>query len=160
MSFVKKNQLNSFLNKLNKSKNKMVDRVANLIATTGEEIAKSQYAGTSIVVSQTKINNGRFSIIAKGKGIIFKEFGTGVVGKASSYKGKLPSSGIPITGRWQYYYPSKFKAIVNGRQGWWTSLNGKGHFFVGNVAENQMFNTSKYLKEYIQKELKGDLKGD
>ena len=73
----------------------------------------------------------------------FFEFGTGEVGRGT-YPSEtyLPSSGVPITGDWEYYYPSDAKATVNGVKGWWWGAK----FVKGNKAEAEMWRTAEYIR--------------
>lgn len=102
----------------------------------------SQHGHSSITVSY---DNGGTSatIYAKGRAVAFFEFGTGEVGRGTYPDNtKLPSSGVPITGGWEYYYPSEAKQTVNGVKGWhWGAA-----FVKGNKAEAEMWRTSQYIR--------------
>ena len=104
----------------------------------------SDYGHSSITVEYE--NQGTTATIyAKGRAVAFFEFGTGEYA-SGSYKGKLPQSGVPITGNWEYYYeepPSGRKAILSGVKGWFW----KGNFVTGNKAEAEMWETSQYIRE-------------
>ncbi len=154
MSFVKRNDLGRFANKLYKiGTNNLANTTTELLADKGKEIAREQYKGTTISVDSI-VNNNTATIIANGKQVAYLEYGTGLIGKGT-YKGNLPTNGVPITGNWEYYYDSPHKVIENGKQGWYL---GK-IFTEGRVAGNQMFNTAKSLREYVRNgELSSNLK--
>lgn len=83
------------------------------------------------------------TIYAKGNAVAFFEFGTGEYARGT-YQGNLPQSGVPITGKWEYYYDSEHKTENKyGVKGWtW------GRAFVkGNPAEAEMWETSQYIRE-------------
>lgn len=164
MPFVVKNNLNSFIDKITTKADvrKLSQNAISLIAENGENIAKEQYAGTNITVSSDTRKNG-VSINASGQDVLYMEFGTGRVGEHSGYPhDKLPKQGIPITGSWQYYYPSKYKRTskTTGDEGWFHRFSGekKAQFIVGQVSGKQMFYTSQQLREYIKHNLVRDLR--
>lgn len=84
-------------------------------------------------------------IYAKGNAVAFFEFGTGEYAKGT-YQGNLPQSGVPITGNWEYYYPSKHKGEKNGIKGWFLD-EGQKKFLKGNPAEAEMWETSQYIRQ-------------
>ena len=151
-SCVKKNNLNRYLQKLkNIAKIDYAETVASIIADKGVEIAKAEYAVTSKHTKVTSEKKGsKATVVASRKGLTFIEYGTGLVGQGT-YDGKLPTSGVPITGNWEYYYDSPHKK--NG--GWYFGNT----FTEGRVAGMQMYRTAKSLGEYVKKgELVEDLK--
>lgn len=90
-------------------------------------------------------NSGkRATISANGEQVAFYEFGTGRVGE-NTYQGTTPSDGVPITGEWKYYYPSKAKITVKstGDEGWWWDNT----FHKGITAEAQMWKTSQFIRQ-------------
>ena len=102
----------------------------------------SQYGHSSVTVSYEN-HGSTATIFANGNAVAFFEFGTGEVGRGS-YPSEtyLPSSGVPITGDWEYYYPSDAKATVNGVKGWWWGAK----FVKGNKAEAEMWRTAEYIR--------------
>lgn len=156
MGFVKRNNLERYANRLYKISSKNVaNQTVELLADKGKTIAEKEYTGTSISVTN-EINDNVAQVIANGNQVAYLEYGTGVIGDGT-YKGKLPTSGVPITGEWQYYYlPSNSKAVKDGKKGWYLK---NGAFIEGRIAGNQMFNTAKSLREYVRsKDLARDLK--
>ena len=108
----------------------------------------AQYGHSKIIVSYEPHGN-RATISAKYAGksekspIAFFEFGTGEVGRGTyPSESYLPSSGVPETGSWVYYYPSKHKQTQSGVKGWkWGAK-----FVKGNKAEAEMWRTSEYIR--------------
>lgn len=119
----------------------------------------SQYGHSSVTVSYENHGNTA-TIFANGNAVAFFEFGTGEVGRGT-YPSEtyLPSSGVPITGDWEYYYQSDAKATINGVKGWWWGAK----FVKGNKAEAEMWRTAEYIrrkahiiiKNYFQSESGG-----
>lgn len=119
------------------------------ILETGEEIAKSKYAGKGISV-YTDANEYNGEIIANGEHVAYLEYGTGVRGKGS-YQGELYDDQISFTPTnqpggnnetitldgWTYNYRKEALG--------WTEKD-----YVGQVAGQQMFDTSEELIDYIE----------
>lgn len=87
------------------------------------------------------------TIIAEGNEVAFFEFGTGDVGKGTyPDETKLPTTGVPLTEGWVYYYeepPSSAKRTSHGVRGWF--FNKK--FQTGNRAEAEMWKTSQFIQQ-------------
>ena len=114
-----------------------------LICKEAQRYAEEQYAQygrTDVTVSYD--NNGTLATIyANGTQVAFYEFGTGRVGDGT-YSGILPSSGVPITDEWKYYYPNEAtKRTSNGVEGWFHA----GTFQRGIRAEEEMWKTSQFI---------------
>lgn len=123
--------------------------IANAIAERGVEIATEEYADISkVVISHANLGNGMSQVIAEREGLSYIEFGTGRVGESSNYPDThLPKSGVPITGKWDYYYDSEHKTIRNGVEGWmWGKV-----FVTGREAGMQMYRTSQRVKHEMAK---------
>ena len=102
----------------------------------------TQYGHSSVTVSYEN-HGSTATIFANGNAVAFFEFGTGEVGRGTyPSESYLPSSGVPITGDWEYYYPSDAKATVNGVKGWWWGAK----FVKGNKAEAEMWRTAEYIR--------------
>lgn len=156
--------LQNFKKKVASYKNfdNVCERVAQRIADRGSEIAQSEYGERTvdIQVIQGEAEGSR-KIVAKGRGLAFDEFGTGLVGQGT-YEGNLPTETIEFespkgspqsTQGWEYYYPNP-QTKVDG--GWYA---GKV-FHRGQPAKAQMFNTSVKLKDEIKEIAKGIIKED
>ena len=156
--------LQNFKKKVASYKNfdNVCERVAQRIADRGSEIAQSEYGERTvdIQVIQGEAEGSR-KIVAKGRGLAFDEFGTGLVGQGT-YEGNLPTETIEFespkgspqsTQGWEYYYPNP-QTKVDG--GWYA---GKV-FHRGQPAKAQMFNTSVKLKNEIKEIAKGIIKED
>ena len=102
----------------------------------------AQYGHSSVTVSYENHGNTA-TIFANGNAVAFFEFGTGEVGRGTyPSESYLPSSGVPITGDWEYYYPSESKETINGVKGWWWGAK----FVKGNKAEAEMWRTAEYIR--------------
>ena len=114
-------------------------------AKTYAEKQYSQYGHSSITVD-FEPHGTRATIYAKGDAVAFFEFGTGEVGRGTyPSESYLPSSGVPITGNWEYYYKSEHKGIKNGVKGWF--LDEEHTIFLkGNKAEAEMWRTAEYIR--------------
>lgn len=158
--------LESFRNKLEKQKqrfnniNSQTKGFVDEILQIGVQEAQSQYQQTgttkvSVYSEKTGVNQGR--VVAERKGLAYIEFGTGRVGEGSGYDEKyLPQSGVPITGKWDYYYDSEHKDTKDGVEGWYAGEN----FMTGIPAGMQMYKTARALEEKAVKVWKQKLKGD
>lgn len=147
--------LNNFMRRLEKVKQleTVKDKASSNVADKGVELARAAYIGMDISraeVSKEPSDNGDYAVVAQGDGLAFEEYGTGYYAKGT-YKGELPQTGVPITGKWEHYYDSKFKDEVDGKKGWWTSAEGQGTFMIGEYAGNQMYYTSVELGEQAPK---------
>ena len=153
--------LESFKNKLQKYSNinaSLTNQVADEIAKRGEQIAREEYSGLSKVnVSRETLGGGASRVIAEREGLSYIEFGTGRVGQQSNYPTeKLPQSGVPITGNWEYYYPSEHKVTKDGEEGWMLGSS----FVKGKSAGMQMYRTSQRLRNEMANIVKNKIKGD
>ena len=102
----------------------------------------TQYGHSSVTVSYEN-HGSTATIFANGNAVAFFEFGTGEVGRGTyPSESYIPSSGVPITGDWEYYYPSEAKATINGVKGWWWGAK----FVKGNKAEAEMWRTAEYIR--------------
>lgn len=146
--------LNNFRQKLQKYSN-FTDYTAKLISAIvdkGVEIAREEYAGVADVKIDYEKTPLGGKIIAIGDQIAYLEFGTGEYAKGT-YEGKLPTKGVPITGKWTYYYDNPlYKCTVDGEKGWFTnkkSADGTLTFEIGQKAGNQMYRVYKQLREAL-----------
>jgi hypothetical protein len=118
------------------------------------EYAQQQYAEyghSNINVSfephgNMAIISAKFAGSSEKSPIAFFEFGTGEVGRGTyPSEAYLPSSGVPITGNWEYYYKSEHKGVKNGVKGWF--LDEEHTIFLkGNKAEAEMWRTAEYIR--------------
>lgn len=156
--------LNNFRNKLENYANlnaKFTNSVAESIALRGVQIATEEYAGVSdVIVSHETMSGGRSRVVAERKGLAYIEFGTGDVGKESNYPTEnLPKQGVPITGKWTYYYEPSLtnsKKTINGKRGWMLGSS----FITGRAAGMQMYRTSKRLRSEMINIVKNKIRGD
>lgn len=114
------------------------------------KFAEEQYAQYGHSASSVKVefepHGTRATIYAKGNAVAFFEFGTGEVGRGTyPSEAYLPSSGVPITGNWEYYYKSEHKGVKNGVKGWFLDEE-KTIFLKGNKAEAEMWRTAEYIR--------------
>lgn len=159
MSFVKQNDLSSFLAKLENYKDTdgLAKRIADKVAEKGLEIANKEWAGYDVKIYVEETALERKIVVEdldKENPIIgYIEFGTGIIGKGTYDIEKLPTIPITFTDKkgkewttqgWEYHYRY--------------NQTGVGQPFKGKVAEMPMFNTAKLLREYIKTDLAKDLK--
>lgn len=139
--------LNTFMKRLQNLKTSNTNKaniLADKIADKGVQIASEKYGGEKVVVSKIPATQGKSSVVAKGEKVSFMEFGTGVMGKGTYDKSKLPTEIItfesPVgqpqsTKGWQYNYRKE--------QGQ-TDRDWKGF-----EAKAQMFHTAQQLRQEI-----------
>lgn len=157
------------LNNLNKTKQLLKDtsKIVGEVAKQGEGIMRSNYmgSGTSASVTSNTAGNTGF-IVATGSGLMFEEFGTGYQGLFSGYPSEVLSKvkGVPVTGGYKYYYPSKAKKTVGGKKGWFvpknvigTNINSNG-FTEGQPAGKQVYLTALQLRLNMDSILQGAIK--
>lgn len=147
------NAIQNFKTILNRVKNidKLSSESMNKLSKDIQEEVKVRYATTDKFYSYEIIDSSQVSVdripfngksteirIEAGHEIMFIEFGTGYVGLFSNYdQSKLPASGVPITGFWDYYYPSPYKFTTkDGRRGWFHI-----DFHEGQPAGKQIYDT-------------------
>ncbi len=128
------------------------DDIVMAIAERGKELAQEKYSG-DIVVTTENIGNGRAKVIASGEKVAFYEYGYGVEGRDSAYKGQLPTEPITFesagnthtTQGWEYYYPNSKTKRTNskGEQGWFHNKK----FVTGKPAQAQMWRTANELEQ-------------
>lgn len=148
--------LNNFMRRLEKVKRleTVKEKVSSDVADKGVESARTAYLGLGVSraeVSKEISVDGDYAVVAIGDGLAFEEYGTGYYAEGT-YKGKLPTQTITFesagqtrsTQGWDYYYDNPdTKITVGGTKGWMLGSN----FMTGNVAGNQMYNTSVELGE-------------
>lgn len=148
--------ISSLINKLQVLKQdlkKLPDSISKEIAEIGLEYLRNEYANTitdhtidinSISTDVVPTSKG-YSIIASGKDVIYAEFGTGEYGQDNPHpiknefnlnpynSGPYVSTHINRNGRHYWFYENKYSE--------------------GNASGKQMFNTSKFLREKVVKEV-------
>lgn len=151
-----RNDLGSFLDKL-KERAKMTNTankdLVKYIADKGAEYADKLYAenafNANVTTHSTKDGNAKIVVVADG--LWFHEYGTGL--KNKRYEGNLPTSGVPITGSWVYYYPNpRTKRIVDGEYGWYIppkKNGGKIEFTTGQPAHAELYFTRIHLENRL-----------
>ena len=160
--------LNNFKSKIQKFasiNSKLKNELADDIAMRGEQIATSEYAGVSgVIVSRETLGGGKSRVVAYGDQVSYIEFGTGRVGEGTYPSTHLPKQGVPITGEWQYYYPSQYKRTskTTGDEGWYHRFEGeeKARFVKGQPSGMQMYRTSQRLRNEMANIVKNKIKGD
>ena len=90
-----------------------------------------------------------YRIIQEGRGVVFVEFGTGVVGENAEHN--------PMQSRFGFVHNvgETIKELPDGRVGWFFPKDdGSWRFTQGQPARMQMYRTGEYLKERLDKEIK------
>lgn len=128
------------------------DDIAMAVAERGKDLAQSKYGG-DVVVTAESLGGGKAKVIASGEKVAFYEYGYGVEGRDSAYKGQLPTEPITFesagnthtTQGWEYYYPNSKTKRTNakGEQGWFHNKK----FVTGQSAQAQMWRTANELEQ-------------
>ena len=128
------------------------DDIAMAVAERGKDLAQSKYGG-DVVVTAESLGGGKAKVIASGEKVAFYEYGYGVEGRDSAYKGQLPTEPITFesagnthtTQGWEYYYPNSKTKRTNakGEQGWFHNKK----FVTGQPAQAQMWRTANELEQ-------------
>ena len=124
---------------------KKFHEIMEMICQQAEEYARNEYQSHERFDIQVYYENkGKTaSIYAYGDQVAFYEFGTGRVGE-NTYQGNLPTSDVPITSSWYYFYPSTAKRVSSkGTEGWWWDNT----FQRGIQAEAEMWKTSQFIMQ-------------
>lgn len=119
--------------------------IMEMICQQAEEYARNEYQSHERFDIQVYYENkGKTaSIYAYGDQVAFYEFGTGRVGE-NTYQGALPTSQVPITDSWIYFYPSSAKRVTkSGSEGWFWD----NKFHRGIRAEAEMWETREFIKQ-------------
>ena len=119
--------------------------IMEMICQQAEEYARNEYQSHERFDIQVYYENkGKTaSIYAYGDQVAFYEFGTGRVGE-NTYQGTLPTSQVPITDSWIYFYKSSAKRITkSGSEGWFWEKK----FHRGIRAEAEMWETREFIKQ-------------
>ena len=148
--------ISSLINKLQVLKSdikKLPHEINKEIAEIGLEYLNNEYANTrtdhtidinSIETDIVETTKG-YSIVAKGSEVLYAEFGTGEYGQDNPHplkqefdlnpynSGPIVSTHINKNGRHYWFYDNQYSE--------------------GNASGKQMFNTSKYLREKVIKEV-------
>ena len=150
--------LNKFLKKIQKAQKlisaNLLQEICEFAKSRGESLYK-EHNHTSIKMRYA-IEGDIAQVTANGKAVAFFEFGTGRVGEGTyPDESKLPQTDVPITGNWEYYYPSESKAIVDGKEGW----HFGAQFMVGRKAEAEMWTLCNEIRAEIPKIIKKYMDG-
>lgn len=158
------NDLDRFLTKVNNAKPKETKRaMLDNIAEEGKQLVLEQWQGSASVYTKQTAENVQIIAqdISEKPHVAYMEFGIGEKGKGT-YPGELPKKGVPLTGAWEYHYPSNKKITTkSGKRGWILRLD-KGtkplyRFFQGYAAKAPMYHAGENIKEYIKEQLVIDL---
>lgn len=136
--------------------------LAETLAKKGVEIAKVQIADLDAIFTSELLQsiNSEYVGSVKGGGVwavvagtdhaAFVEFGTGVVGKQSPYKGNLPE-GVD----WQYASGKTIRQLADGRYGWfYPADDGKWYFTEGMPSRPFMYLTAIELRDIVSQTAK------
>lgn len=148
--------ISSLMNKLQVLKDdlkKLPQKINKEIAEIGLEYLKNEYANThtdhtidiNSISTEIRETQKGYSIVAKGSEVLYAEFGTGEYGQSDPHPRKQefdlnPYNSGPIVST---------HINKNGRHYWFYD----NQYSEGNASGKQMFNTSKYLREKVVKEV-------
>ena len=85
VGFITKNGVPNFFNKLKTVEKDLPQHYADKVAQEGYDIANALYGGDAVNVWTDSVGEGKSKIIATGKGLLYKEYGTGERGRDSHY---------------------------------------------------------------------------
>lgn len=148
MGVIIQNDLVRFLDKvknLQKAVSPNKDNMATALAEHGAMIARYEYATSGFMptISVETTGSGQSDIVFSKEGLAYHEFGTGAYATYPD-ESKLPKSGVPITGKWEYYYPNpKTKRTIGGQKGWFFGKT----FSTGQPAHAEIYYTAKALRK-------------
>lgn len=120
--------------------------VARQLALKGAVIARMQIVDLDAVftsellgsISVEDMGGSVFAVVAGTDHAMFVEFGTGIIGKKSSYKGNLPT-GV----QWNYASGKTIRKLMDGRYGWfYPADDGNWYFTEGMPSRPFMYNMS------------------
>lgn len=129
-----------------------VDKISDL----GVDVASRNYANRDAetpmpVIDKEFVSPKNVNVFAVGERLTFEEYGTGTRGKESNYPvEKLPQENIPITKKWVYNYPSKYKRFSKktGEIFWFHKrADGSLKISTGQKAGMQMYNTALEIRK-------------
>lgn len=131
--------------------------LAEKLAENGVEIARAELAGLDAVFKGELMESisaeyqgsipggGIWAVVAGSDHALFVEFGTGMVGKESPYKGNFPKDVD-----WKYASGKTIRQISDGRYGWfYKDDNGEWWFTEGMPSRPFMYNTANELREIV-----------
>lgn len=155
-----KNSVERAIRQLKSYKNELTYKcqmLAEMLAEKGVEIARIQVAELDAVFTGDLIESihseykgsvnggGIWAVVTNSDHAMFVEFGTGVIGKQSPYKGKLPDG---VT--WEYATGKTIHKLVDGRYGWfYPGDDGKWYFTEGMPSRPFMYNTANELRDLV-----------
>jgi len=124
--------------------------IVNNVADKCVEIANSEYVTIKPNIGKENISENVSRVFSEASGLSFEEYGTGTRGQQTEHP-NLPQSGVPITGNWQYNYPSNFKKLNKQGGIYWTYKKEDGTFVssIGQKSGQQMYNTSIKIQKEI-----------
>lgn len=131
--------------------------LAEKLAEKGVEIARVQIADLDAIFTSELLQSvhseykgsikggGVWAVVADSEHATFVEFGTGIIGKASPYKGALPE-GVD----WQYATGKTIRQLADGRYGWfYKGKDGNWYFTEGMPSRPFMYNTANELRSIV-----------
>lgn len=137
-------QIEQYKNDLNRKTNELAQRLASMGATNVSlGFSRAIYTGpTDYDVTVEDLGENKYRIIASGETVLFAEFGSGV-----TYGG-----GHPLNSKFGYgpgTYPGQTHAMTG--KGWYLPKSKGGGHTYGNPPNMPMYNTSKDLRNEIER---------
>ena len=136
--------------------------LAEKLAEKGVEIARVQIADLDAIFTSELLSSihaeykgstkggSIWSVVAGTDHAMFVEFGTGIVGKQSTYPGELPD-GVS----WEYASGKTIRQLADGRYGWfYKDDDGQWWFTEGMPSRPFMYYTSIQLRDIVVKTAK------
>ena len=136
--------------------------LAETLAEKGVEIARVQIADLDAIFTSELLQSihaeyvgsvkggGVWAVVAGTDHALFVEFGTGIVGKQSTYPYQLPESVD-----WQYASGKTIRQLADGRYGWFYHADdGRWYFTEGMPSRPFMYLTAIELRDIVLQKAK------
>lgn len=157
---VLKNELNAYKNSLQSK----CDLLAKKLAEQGVDIAQAYVYGLDAVftgdlfksIHSEKRGSGIYAVVTDNESAFFVEFGTGTIGKETSYPYPLPE-GVS----WEYATGKTIHQLADGRFGWfYPADDGNWYFTEGMPSRPFLTMTANELRTILLKTVKEVFKND
>jgi hypothetical protein len=137
---------NSFRNKIQRLNSLSTDDIAMAIAKKGRDLAEEYYASANVTVS-VESNGNHASVIASGdEHLLYLEYGTGIVGEASTERGEPPNRPFDFFSRNQIIH------LDTWTYNYWKKLHPEADDWIGFAPRAGMWKSARDLRQGKAKE--------